>query len=168
MQFHVFMVSAFGHVASKQKHDSLKLARDAVGFFSTLLDRHGGEFQAVIPIKGVGNLNLQWKSEHLSCAMASISSQEELLTTDLIVSGINPEADHKALLQCQAALENVCRAAGERPPSEDLLKIPERPALACIRWSSESRKTMDMLADMEICLAAAFLERSFKSGEMAL
>ncbi len=168
MIFHAFTVSAFGHVASKQKQDSLKLARDAVGFFSALLDRHGNEFHALIPIKGVGNLDLQWKSEHLSCAMANVSSQGELLTTDLIVSGINPEADRKALRQCQTALENVCQAAGERAPSEDLLKIPERPALACIRWYSDRRKTMDMLADMEICLAAAFLERSFKAGAMVL
>jgi len=50
---------------------------------------------------------------------------------------------------------------------EDLLKIGERPALASIRWSSESRKTMDLLADMEVCLAAAFLERAFKEGELA-
>lgn len=167
MVFHSFVVSALGHRAKMEKHDSAKLTREAVGFFTSLLDRHGSQFQALIPIRGIGNLDLQWSSDHFSCAMATFSSEGELLATDVIVSGMNPEADRKALRMCQTALTNVCSAAGERAPAEDLLKIAERPAAASIRWSSENRKTMDMLADMEICLAAAFLDRSFKAGEFA-
>ena len=66
----------------------------------------------------------------------------------------------------QTALAKVCRAAEENA-HEDLLKIGERPAVASIRWSSESRKTIDLLADMEICLAGAFIERAFREDALA-
>jgi hypothetical protein len=166
MIFHGYTISALGRCANKEKHDSDKLAREAVEFFGAFLDRHGNKFQAVIPLKGVGRLDLDWTSDHLSCAMATFASEGELLATDVIVSGISPQADMGVLKFGQTALENVCGMA-EESVFEDLLKIGERPALASIRWSSESRKTMDLLADMEVCLAAAFLERAFKEGALA-
>ena len=166
MIFHAYTISALGHCANREKHDTGKLARDAVGFFAVLLDRRGNKFQAVIPLKGVGNLDLDWTCDHLSCAMATFSSQGELIATDLIVSGIAPQADMATLKTGQTALGKVCRAAEENA-HEDLLKIGERPAVASIRWSSESRKIIDLLADMEICLAGAFLERAFREGALA-
>ena len=168
MIIHGFTISAFGHCAGKQKYDSRKLARNAVSYLTSMLESHGNDFQLNIPMKGIGEIELRFTSENLSCALVTFSAGDELLSTNVIASGIKPEADTKALEMGQVALKNVCEAAEEEVPAEDLLRITERPALATIRWTTRDRKTMDLLADMELCFAAAFLERSFKTGEMGL
>ena len=168
MNIHGFTFSAFGHCASKEIHDSRKLTHEALAYLTSVLDMHGNEFQLQIPMRGVGKVELHWNSEHLSCGLASFSAEGELLSTVVITSGIDAEADQKALEKGQVALRNVCAAAGEEAPAEELLRIQERPAMASIRWSTRDRKAMDLLTDMEVCLAGAFLERAFKTREMAL
>jgi hypothetical protein len=167
MTIHGFTISAFGHCASKQNFDSNKLARNAVVYLTSVLDSHGGNFNLKLPMKGVGEVELQWTSEHLSWAMASFITKDELLSTLVMVSGINLEADRQALEMAQSALEDVCRALGEEP-HDDLLQIAERPSVATIRWATPERRTLDLITDMETCLAAAFLERAFEAGRMAM
>jgi hypothetical protein len=167
MTIHGFTISAFGHCASKQNFDSSKLARNAVTYLMSVLDSHGGNFNLKLPMKGVGEVELQWTSEHLSWAMASFINKDQLLSTLVMVSGINLEADQHALEMAQAALEDVCKAAGEQP-QDDLMQIAERPSVATIRWATSDRRTLDLITDMETCLAAAFLERAFDAGSRAL
>ena len=166
MIIHGFTISAFGHCAGKQTYDSTKLAVRALAYLTSLLESHGNDFQLNLPMRGVGEIELRLTSGHLSWGLASFSAAGELLSTNVMLSGINLEADKKALEMGQTALRNVCQAAGEPPPADDLLTILERPAVATIRWSTRDRKTMDLLADMETCFAAAFLERSFRSGQI--
>jgi len=166
MIIHGFTISAFGHCAGKQEHDSRKLARNAVGYLTSLLDSYGNEFQLNVPMKGVGEIELRMSSKHLSCGMASFSAGGELLSTNVMVSGVNLEADKEALRMGQVALTNVCAAAEEAPPADDIVNILERPSLATIRWTTRDRKMMDLLADIEICFAAAFLQRAFRGAEI--
>lgn len=168
MIIHGFTISAFGHCAGKQLHDSRKLTRPAMSYLTSLLESHGNEFQLQIPMRGVGQIDLHWNSDHLSSGLGSLSAGGDLVSTIVIMSGINAEADQKTLAMAQTALENVCGAAGKEPPARDLLEIKDRPAVATIRWSALERKAMTLLTDMEICLAAAFLERSFKTAELGL
>ncbi len=137
-----------------------------MAYLTSLLDSHGNEFQLSVPMKGVGEIELRMSSKHLSCGIASFSSGSELLSTNVMVSGINLEADKEALRMGQVALTNVCAAAEEAPPADDIVNILERPSLATIRWTTRDRKTMDLLADMEVCFAAAFLQRAFRGAEM--
>lgn len=167
MTIHGFTISAFGHCAGRQNFDSNKLSRNAVEYLMSLLDSHGGNFNLKLPLKGVGQIELQWTSEHLSWAMASFVHKDELLSTLVMVSGINLEADQHALEMAQAGLEDVCRAIGEQP-QDDLIRIVERPSVATIRWATSDRRTLDLISDMETCLAAAFLERAFDAGSRAL
>ncbi|MEN6535810.1 MAG: hypothetical protein ABFD60_02910 [Bryobacteraceae bacterium] len=167
MTIHGFTISAFGHCASKQTYDSAKLSRDAVNYLTSLIDSNGNDFNLSVPMKDVGQVKLQWTSEHLSWALASIINGDELLSTLVMVSGIHREADQHALEIAQSALEDVCKAAGETA-RDDLLQITDRPAVVTIRWSTSERRTQDLLSDMEACLAAAFLERAFEAGRMAL
>jgi hypothetical protein len=167
MIIHGFAISAFGHCAEKSEHESAKLVRSAVGYLTSLLEGHGNSFHAKIPLKRVGYIDLRWTSEHLSAGIGTFYVEADLLSTNIMVSGINPAADQKVLETGQSALRKVCETAGERV-ADDLLRIQERPAVATIRWSTRDRKAMDLVADMEICLAAAFLEQAFKSGEMTL
>lgn len=167
MIIHGFTISAFGHCADRRQFDSARLVRAAVGYLISLLDKHGNSFRAKIPLKGAGHIDLRWTSDHLSCGIGTFYAEGELLSTNVMVSGISAEADRKALETAQAALSKVCSAAGAEA-AQELLLIDKRPALATIRWTTRSRRLMDLVGDMEICLAAAFLERAFHTGEIGL
>jgi hypothetical protein len=167
MIVHGFTISAFGRLASRHRIETAKLARGAVDYLTSVLESHGNEFQVQIPLRGCGHIDLHWQSEHFSCALANFLSEGQLLATAVVVSGMRPQADQKVLRMGQTALENVCSAAGQAGPADELEHIQARPALASIHWSGEDRRKMELLGDVEICLAAAFLERSFRAGELA-
>jgi hypothetical protein len=127
-----------------------------------LLDSHANSFKARIPLRGFGHIELQWQSDDFSCALATFSIEDEMLSTDVVMSGLRPEADRKVQQAAHAMVQDLCQAAGEQS-SDGLLRADQRPAVACIRWSTKERKGMDVVRDLEICLAVAFLERGFGS-----
>ncbi len=167
MIFHEYTISAFGHRADEKKYDSTKLGREAVDWLTALLERNGNEFRREILLKGVRNLELHWLSENLSCTTASLYIGGELLSTSVLVCGLSPAADERALSQQQARLLRACTAVG-KSAGMDLLLLPERPAIATIPWLPQPGKGMDLITDMRICLAAAFFERSFRNRELGL
>jgi hypothetical protein len=113
-------------------------------------------------LKGFGHIELHWKSDDFSCALATFLLDEEMLSTDVILSGLRPEADRKVQQAAHAMVQELCQSAGERA-TDGLLRADQRPAVACIRWSTKERKGMNVVRDLEICLAVAFLERGFGS-----
>jgi hypothetical protein len=163
MIIHAFTISAFGHCASKQEYDSRKLAGKGLDHISWFLSNHGADFCLTIHLKGVGDVEVRMTAEHPSSGTASFLAGGELLATNVMVSGINGDADKRALEMGQVALRKVCEAAGQEPPGEDLIRILERPAVASLRWSTRDRQTLDLLADLEICVAAAFFDRAFRT-----
>jgi len=89
----------------------------------------------------------------------------DILSTDVILSGLRPEADHKAQQSGQSMIQDVCKSVG-KTAAEGLFRADKRPAVACIRWSTKERKGMDVVMDLEICLATAFLERGFDTAKL--
>jgi hypothetical protein len=162
MIIHVFTISAFGHCASKQEWDSRKLAGKGLDHISGLLGNHGADFRLSIHLKGVGDVDVRMAAEHPSSGTVSFLAGGELLATNVMVSGINEDADKRALEMGQVALRKVCEAAGQDAPGEDLIRILDRPAVASLRWSTREWRTLELLADLEICVAAAFFDRAFR------
>jgi hypothetical protein len=162
-----YTISAVGHLADCDGREISRMRRSAVEDAGRLLDLHMHTFQARIPLKGFGHVDLEWKSEDFSCALATFSAGDEMLSTDVILSGLRPDADRKAQQWAQAMVEAVCRAAGETA-TDGIYRAGKRPAVTCIRWSTRERKGMDLVADLEICLAIAFLERAFRTVELVL
>ncbi len=167
MIIHGYVISALGHCANQRDYDSTKLHRPAVDYLAKFLATLGSHFRAGIPIKGLGQVDLDWSSASSSCGTGTFYSKGELLATDVIVSGIKPDEDQRALEAAQNTLEEICGEAGEGV-EEELLIIPQRPAMASIRWSTKELKAVDLVGDMEVCLAAAFLERAVSSREIGL
>ena len=165
MTVHDYTISALGHLARSARLDSTDLPREAVDNAGRLLDAHGNSYRARVPLKGFGHIELHWKSEDFSCALATFSLDEEMLSTDVILSGLRPEADRKVVQAAQAMVQDLCDAVGE-PSTDGLLHADKRPAVACIRWSSQERKGMDVVRDLELCLAVAFLERGQRSARL--
>ena len=162
MILHDYTISALGHLAHSTQRDSANLPREAVDNAGRLLDAHGNSFKARVPLKGFGHIDLHWKSDDFSCALATFSIAEEMLSTDVVLSGLRPEADRKVQQAAYAMVQELCQSAGEQA-SDGLLRADQRPAVACIRWSTKERKGMDVVMDLEICLAAAFLEHALGS-----
>jgi hypothetical protein len=162
MILHSYTISALGHIADSSKRDTDDLPADAVNNAGRLLDSHASTFKARIPLKGFGHIELDWRSEDYSCALATFSLDDEPLSTNVILSGLRPEADRKVLQSAYAMIRQVCETAEERP-ADGLLRVTQRPTLACIRWSTRERTGMNVVRDLEMCLAAAFLDRGFKS-----
>lgn len=163
MIIHAFTISAFGHCASKLAHDSRKFAGKGLDHIAGFLDNHGADFRLTIHLKGVGDVEVRMTSEHPSNGTASFFADSELLATNVMVSGINGDADKVALEKGQVVLRKVCEAVGQGPPGEDLIGIVDRPAVASLRWSTRDWRTLELLADLEICVAAAFFERAFRT-----
>jgi len=162
MILHGYTISALGHLADSSRQDTESLPRDAVVNAGRLLDSHANTFKARIPLRGFGHIELQWNSDDFSCALATFSLDDEMLSTDVVLSGLRPEADKKVQQAAHAMVQDVCQAAGERA-ADGLLRADQRPAVACIRWSTKERAGMNVVRDLEICLAAAFLERGQRS-----
>jgi len=162
MILHDYTISALGHLARSTQRETANLPREAVDNAGRLLDAHGNLFKARVPLKGFGHIELHWKSDDFSCALATFSLDEEMLSTDAVLSGLRPEADRKVQQAAHAMVQELCQEVGEQA-SDGLLRAGERPAVACIRWSTKERKGMDVVRDLEICLATAFLERGFGS-----
>ena len=167
MILHRYIVSAVGHLADSQELETSRVSRSAVEDAGRLLDLHGNTFQARLPLKGFGHIELHWKSEDFSCALATFSVEDGMLSTDVILSGLRPEADQKAQQSAQAMVQQVCESGGEQA-AEGLYRADQRPAVACIRWSTKERKGMDLVMDLEICLATAFLYRAFRAVKVVL
>jgi hypothetical protein len=162
---HRYTVSAVGHLADAREQDSIRLPRSAIENAGRLLDLHGNSFQARIPLKGFGHIELRWKSDDFSCALATFVVEDDMLSTDVVLSGLRPDADRKAQQSGQAMIQDVCKSVGETA-AQGLFLADKRPAVACIRWSTKERKGMDLVMDLEICLAAAFLERGFHTSKL--
>jgi len=167
MILHRYLISAVGYLTGSREQDSARLPRSAVENAGQLLDLRGNSFQVRLPLQGFGHIDLHWKSEDFSCALANFSFEGEMLSTEVVLSGLRPDADRKVLEAAQGTVQEVCESAGERA-AEDLLRADKRPAVACIRWSTKERKGMDRVTDLEICLAAAFLERAFHTAKLVL
>lgn len=162
MVLNEYTISALGHLAAHRERDTSRLSRAAVEGAGVMLDKHVGSFQARLAIKGFQNLSLTWKSDDYSCALASFVEGGEVLSAAVVLSGLRPEADAKVLAAAQKMIEDVCRAAGA-PASGGLHQAVKRPMLASIRWSTSERKGMPEILELELCLAAAFLERAFEN-----
>jgi hypothetical protein len=167
MRLHHYTVSAMGHLADSREQDSSRAPRSAVEDAGRLLDSHGNTFQARIPLRGFGHVELRWKSDDFSCALATFAVEDDVLSTDVILSGLRPDADRKVQQSAHAMVENVCASAGEQA-SEGIYRADKRPAVACIRWSTRERTGMDLVLDLETCLAIAFLERAFHTVKLVL
>ena len=167
MILHRYIVSALGHLVDSGQRDSSRIPRSAVENAGRLLDANGNKFQARIPIKGLGHIQLDWRSDDYSCAMASFIAGEEMLSTDAILSGLRPDADRKVLESAQAMVRELCQSAGEKA-ADGIYRTDKRPAVACIRWSTQEREGMDLVEDLELCLAAAFLERGFRASSLVV
>lgn len=165
MKLHTYTISALGHLADSSRQDTDGLPPDAVENAGHLLDSHSGTFKARIPLRGIGHIDLHWESEDFSCALATFSIDDEMLSTDAILSGLRPEADRKTQQIAHAMVQEFCRENGENA-SDGMLRADQRPAVACVRWSTRERKGMDVVRDLETCLAVAFLERGLKTAKL--
>ncbi len=162
MIVHSYTISALGHLAHRSQQDTGNLPSDAIDNAGRLLDSHANTFKARIPLKGFGHVELDWKSEDYSCALATFSFEDEMLSTNVVLSGLRPEADRKVQQSANAMIEQVCRAA-EVPAADGLLRATRRPAVLYIRWSSKEHTGMSVVRDLEMCLAVAFLDRGQRS-----
>jgi hypothetical protein len=139
--------------------------RPAIENAGRILDSKGSSFQAVMPLPGFGQIELRWKSDDFSCALVSFVADGEMLSTDAILSGLRPEADRKVQQAGHALIQDLCNSSSESA-AEGVLGADRRPAIICIRWSTAERKGMNLVRDLEMCLAIAFLERGFQTAKL--
>jgi hypothetical protein len=165
MILHRYTISALGHLAGSSEQNCAALPRSAVEDAGRLLDRHGNKFQARVPLKGFGHVELRWKSDDFSCALATFTAEDDMLSTDVILSGLRPDADRMLQQSAQAMVRQVCQSGGEQA-AEGIYHADKRPAVACIRWSAKEGKGMAQVMDLEVCLATAFLERAFDTVKL--
>ncbi len=162
MVLNQYTISALGHVAALREHETSALGRSAVKRAGELLDQRGSSFEARVVLRGFGDLRVNWTSEDYSCALAIFSVDDEVLSADVILSGLRPEADEKARAAALKLIGDFCLSTGETP-ADGLARAEKRPMVACIRFSTSERKGMSQVRDLELCLAAAFLERAFEN-----
>jgi hypothetical protein len=156
MVFHDITI-VIGSVSSRRTHDTATLVPATVEVFRSLLERHGDDFRARLPVRGLEHIELQWTKEG-SAALATFWSRNVPVTTSALAPGLDAAADRAALDPLQ---QLVMRFHGDSPaePGFDLLAIADRPLLATLPIPVPAvaiSPDMGIIADAETCLAAAF------------
>lgn len=155
MRFHDFTVLATGDKRSHRQHDSDELEPAAVEVFHGLLARNGPDFRADVH-PHFPRIQLQWTREGES-ALATFWSGQTPLTISALVAGSLPATDRQVLQHLQ---QSIVRIFADTPiePGFDLLAISQRPAIITVPLlvPPSLREDLEIAADMETCLAAAF------------
>ena len=155
MNFHDYTVSPTGKVSSCRLHDSADLAPEAVGVFAKMLEV-SQEFRAVVPLPGRARIELDWSSEG-QVAGASFYADGRLLSTSLLLAGREHlETQVRAAFQecIQAFCPNLAPEA-----CREWQAVKDRPVIFSVRCPTMDAESMELTADMETCLAAAFFTR---------
>ena len=167
MIFHDVTVTLAGKQVSRRVHETSRLVAGAVEVFRDMLERHGSHFREPIPVPQFAEVQLAWTADpaYPGCAAATFyrGAGNAILTTSMLVAGIDPAADRVALQHQQSMLFQILRSRGAEP-AIDLLAIADRPLIVSTPFPQETWEgvqAVSVVADMETCLAAAF----FLSGE---
>lgn len=156
MIFHDITIVAGQRVSARQ-HESSSLVRAAVEVFRDMLERYRNGFERPIPIDNFRHIRLRWTSEKTGAALATFWSGQVPLTTSALVS--SSEADRECLASLHGMLLRLFHGSPVEP-GFDLLAVTERPliASAVLPIPPSLRHDMEVVADMETCMAAAFFE----------
>jgi hypothetical protein len=157
MQFHDITIVIGSAVSRRRTHDTASLLPAAVEVFRDLLEQHGDDFRARLPVRGLEHVELKWTREG-SGALTTFWSRHFPVSTSALAPGLDAAADRAVLESLQ---ELVMRFHGDLPaePGFDLLAIAERPLLATLPIpvpTAAISPDMGLIADAETCLAAAF------------
>ena len=152
--FHDVTLDAAGNIRSRRTHDGTRLSPADVKIFRDLIERHGADFCVGLPVKGREHVELSL-TRYGTAALAAFWSRGEPVTTSALAPGLDADADREVLEGLQLFVMRFC---GDSPaePGFDLLTIPDRPLLATLPLPIPPGPDMDMIADAETCLAAAF------------
>jgi len=142
-----------GERLSTRKHDSAELLPAAVEVFRDLLERHGDDFRAPVPL--VEGVELYWTEDH-GAALATFWHGPSLpVTISALVTGHDKDADRKVLLKLQGLLVCLFSAPGRELGFDLMGGAQERPLIASVGLPSglASPRLLEIV-DMETCLAS--------------
>jgi hypothetical protein len=143
-----------GSVASRRAHNTTALFPGAVEVFSSMLERYGDQFREPLPVEGLEHIELHW-TQLGTAAVASFYSRGAPATTSALAPGLAAEDDRRAFDGIQAL---VMHFHGDSPtePGFEVATISERPVIATLPIPIPPSPDIQLIADMETCLAAAF------------
>jgi hypothetical protein len=143
MKFHDYTLDAHARIMSQRVHDTEKLERKAIDVFIDLIGmrtHYEGPVHEQWP-----HIKLKWTDAGQQ-AMATFFSREDLLTQNALQAT-------KESTVIDMLIQTLSEARQMRFPR---VVIPERPALVTLVWPSPAIDDLQIAADMETCLAAAY------------
>ena len=130
-------------------------AAEVIGQISGALWRNPDEFEEQLDPDNP-RLRLRWRSLSASSGMATLRSDEELISVSVLCSGISEEADRVTLHTLQDHLLRELRDTGFEPAFA-LMELPERPLAATINFQSPPEQDDRRLAALaDRCFAASY------------
>jgi hypothetical protein len=153
MIFHDVTIQ-IGSISSRRVHDTTTLVPAAVEIFRLMLEEGGENFRVPMPVDGIEHIELNW-TQLGSAAVASFFSRGVPVTTSALASGLDDDDDRRAMAGVQSL---VMHFYGDSPaePGFDLSTYGDRPAIATLAIPVPVSPDIQLIADMETCLAAAF------------
>ena len=113
-------------------------------------------FRSRVPSPGTAVIELEWTTRDW-VPLATFSANNVPISTSLLLFGADPEWEREALGAFQQMIEEFCdRMALE--PGRDVEGVSDRPAILSVPWPSEDHESVELVAEMETCLAGAFFE----------
>lgn len=165
MIYHDVTIAAMGERRSHRTHDTARLAPEAVEVFAGMLARHGPAFFEPIPIPAFAHLSLRWTAALPGVALATFGRGDHPYTTSVLLAGTNPADEPAALRTVQGLVNDLLRqlAPAGTEPGYDLAGVRERPVIASVVLpSAVPGDDLQLIADMETCLAAAYITREMR------
>jgi hypothetical protein len=108
-------------------------------------------------LEHVPHIRVRWNLERPSAATANFYVADVLASSCLFVSGLDHEADGRAI-------DDFAFGSGIDLAADDVLRgqvLTDAPAVASLSWPSLLDEDRQRIAAMEVCLAATFFEGLF-------
>jgi hypothetical protein len=159
-RFVVADLNASGELQFKGEYEYAALERvpgaaEVIGQLSGALWRSPDEFDEQLDPDSPG-LGLRWRSLSSSSGMATLRSDEDLISVSVLCSGISDEADRVTLQTLQDHILRELRDTGFEPAFA-LMELPERPLAATINFRSPPQPADRRLAALaDRCFAASY------------
>jgi hypothetical protein len=159
MHFFDYTIIA-GSRRSRRVHESTALVLAAVEVFRDLLERHGSEFR--VPVPRVPEIELHWTDAGDGVAYATfyIAAGNSPVTTSGLLTGRDSQAEAQVVQSLQSLIVQL-HADTPLEPSWELTEITDRPVIVSLILPSTivaGKKAIELVGDMETCLAAAYFE----------
>jgi hypothetical protein len=123
------------------------------------------DIKSQVSVPGYCRIKFHATANEPTCCFLTLTAGDELATTGIVLTGLDPGEDLQCLSEFQAMLDQVFRAMAVEA-GRAVMGETDRPLMACVIWPNPAVSPEDFARTGPVCIgfAAAFIEAAFTNG----